>query len=281
MPEVDINEPALREWIGRTQECVDTIDAHHANLMAATLDLDRTFAPGDTLPATWHWAWFTEAEKQSELGRDGHPERDAFFPPVPLPRRMWAANALVYDRHVRVGEKLTRRSMLKDVAAKSGRNGPLCFVTAVHDYLDENDDRCFHETQTLVYRSDPSPDEKPPEPIEPPQGGVLHRTIAPTPTLLFRYSALTFNTHRIHYDRDYCRNVEGYPGLVFHGPLTATLLAAVAQDSISEGALRSIAFQARAPLFDTGPVALVKGDIGTLWAQTPQGGVAMLARYDT
>jgi len=277
-----MDEAVLRGWIGNSESVTDTLDAAHANKLAGTLDDETVYADDDPLPPSWHWAWFVSGSPQSKLGRDGHPVLGGFMPPVALPRRMWAGSELMFEKPVLIGETITKTSTIEGVKMKSGNSGTLCFVTVRHDFSGGNDDHRFADRQTLVYLNDPEPDAPAPGLVEAPEGEVL-ATVEPTPTLLFRYSALTFNTHRIHYDRDYCQDVEGYPGLVVHGPLQATMLAgeavSKAKDRTKDQKIAKLAFRARAPLFDTARFAICS-DGSQFWTQTPQGGVAMSLTVD-
>ena len=282
-----LDEAVLRSWIGRTEQCTDVIDAGRARLMQSTLDHEPALRDGDTLPPLWHWIYFLSAVRLGELGRDGHPRLGGFIPPVDLPRRMWAGGRLEFSTPPRLGERIVRTSRIEDVRLKRGRTGMLCFVTVRHEFAGSAGEPRFSEEHDIVYREDPSPGCAPPTPPAPPRGAHWTRTIEPSPVLLFRYSALTFNGHRIHYDRDYCRDVEGYPGLVFHGPLTATLLAELAITRMPGRRLRGFSFRAVAPLFDTAPF-VIRGkpleDTGEgvgngveAWAETTGGGLAMHA----
>ncbi len=273
MSEATTDQNQLREWIGRSETTTDTIHAEHAQKLAGTLDDEQEYYKGDALPLTWHWAYFLSGSLQSKLGRDGHPERGGFMPPVALPRRMWAGSELTVEQPIRIGQTVIKISTIEDVAMKAGVSGTLCFVTVRHDFSEADGEHCFTERQTLVYREDPSPDAPAAKLIEPPAGGQLFE-VEPTSTLLFRYSALTFNTHRIHYDRDYCLNVEGYPGLVVHGPLQAALLAGAAERA---GKISKIGFRASAPLFDTSNFTICSNDDGQFWTQGADGGLAMMA----
>jgi len=272
----------LQSWVGREERQSDLLSARQARLMETTLDRDASLRDGDVLPPFWPWIYFHAAPPVSRLGRDGHAARGGFLPPVPLPRRMWAAGSLRVQAPLRIGEEATRLSRIASVTEKSGRSGPLCFVEAEHSYLVGREVRIV-ETQTLVFREDPAPGAPQPPPAEPPRGAERENLVTPSPVQLFRYSALTFNGHRIHYDRDYCRDVEGYPGLIFHGPLTATLLAGLAEE-IAGRPLAHFSFRAVAPLFDLAPFPLKakrqEGGRLLLWAETPEGHLAMRAEAE-
>jgi 3-methylfumaryl-CoA hydratase len=241
MTAIDLDH--LRQWIGRTEETSDTVTPRLVHALLATLDQG-----GDAVTPTIHWCLAPAIAPEHELGPDGHPTRGGFLPPVPLPRRMWAGGVLELHDALRVGDTVTRRSRIADVQAKQGRSGNLCFVTVAHDYLTERGP-AISERQDIVYREADSPTTSggAPEPARPEPR--WRRTITADATLLFRYSALTFNGHRIHYDRTYCREVEHYPGLVVHGPLQATLLV---EHAIASRGTRPRCFEFRAvrPLFD-------------------------------
>jgi 3-methylfumaryl-CoA hydratase len=263
------------DWIGRTETRDERVDATQAAKMAATLDRP-SLRDGDPLPAGWHWMFFNAAEPAGVLGPDGHPKRGGFLPPVELPRRMWAGGRLVFHTPLRVGALATRRSEILKVESKSGKTGSLVFVTVKHR-IESDGVLALEEEHDIVYRDEPSPDAPPPKPVAPPAGAELSRIVTPDPTLLFRYSALTFNGHRIHYDQPYATKVEGYPGLVFHGPLTATLLMALCEELAASPLLR-FEFRGAAPLFDTAPFAIKAKRDGvavTAWAETPDGALAM------
>jgi 3-methylfumaryl-CoA hydratase len=230
----------LRHWIGRTTRDTDVAALRHARLMAAAVDRPGPpLAVGDPLPALWHWLYFLDARPPGELGRDGHPARGGFLPPVPLPHRMWAGGALGFDAPLPLGARVEKRSTVQAVEHKTGRSGELVFVTVVHEVF-AGGRRCVRETQDLVYKAaTPASAAAPiPEPTPAPGDAVHTRAWTPDATELFRYSALTFNGHRIHYDVDYCRQVEGYADLVVHGPLIATRLAALAVEALGAPLLR-------------------------------------------
>ena len=245
--------------------------------MAATMGV-AVPQEGAPLPPGWHWTWFNEAKPAGELGRDGHPKLGGFMPPVPLPRRMWAGGRIHFHSPLLIGRQITRNSTITAVQEKSGRSGALCFVTVQHDFI-EGDILCLSEEHDLVYREEPKPGESVPEPPDPPQGATVSCQITPDPVWLFRYSALTFNGHRIHYDVDYARDVEGYPGLVFHAPLTAILLMGLTQELLGQNQMAGFSFRAISPLFDTLPFHIhAKRENGkvTTWATDPMGKLAFL-----
>ena len=277
---LDLDE--LRAWVGRTHTETDVVSATPAQALAATLGIARTFAPGDALPPPWHWQYFLTMGPLDDTGPDGHPKRGGFLPPVPLPRRMWAGSRMTFAAPLRIGDAISRASTIADVTAKEGRTGTLVFVKvrhaitgpAGHALTDEHD---------IVYRDQPRAGETPPPSRAAPVTGAWRREVRPDPVLLFRYSALTYNSHRIHYDHPYVTGVEGYPGLVVHGPLTSTLLIDFARDHNPGRTFLTYTTQARAPLFDTAPFELrgrpsAKGC--ELWAVTPEGTIAMSAEVD-
>ena len=271
-----------RDWIGR--ECLehDTVALQPVRRLLATLDdTDTQLNLGDPLPPLWHWLFFLPEAPQRELGADGHPPRGGFLPPVPLPRRMWAGGRLRFHRAVPIGTPLRRLGRVAEIAEKTGRTGPLVFATVDYRLLD-GDELCIEERQEIVYR-DHGPPLAPPEPAPaPPQppAGAWTREVTPDPRLLFRYSALTFNAHRIHYDRSYTVEREGYPALVVHGPLIATLLLDLVRRN-SDRAVAQFDYRAKAPIFDTHPFRLLgvphAGERVALTAIRCDGAVAMSA----
>lgn len=279
MVERTLDAKILEQWIGKTEVCEDSIDAKQANLMAATLGRRQVFDDGDALPALWHWIYFLTALPTQDLGRDGHPKLGGFLPPVKLPRRMWAGGRFDFLSPLRIGEIVEKTSCIKAVAVKQGRTGSLCFVTVSHKFKVAGQLRLTEE-HDIVYREDSKADQPKKQPPVPPQGAEVVATVRADPTLLFRYSALSFNGHRIHYDRDYCREVEGYPDLVVHGPLIATLLVDHAVAQQSGKVLRSYNFRALSPICGEQAFALnQKQDQAgsTLWVEAADGALAMLA----
>lgn len=248
--------------------------------LAAALDRDEPPGEGDALPVLWHWLYTQPTVRQSELGPDGHPRRGGFLPPVPLPRRMWAGGRLEFQQPLRLGERITRRSSIEGIREVRGRSGALVFVTVRHEIANEGGVAVVEE-QDIVYRDEPAPGSTPP-PKAAPIDDSYSRTVTPDPVLLFRYSALTFNGHRIHYDRPYATEVEGYPGLVVHGPLIATLLCDLARRQRPAATVRRFEFKAVHPLFDIHPFRVCGRDDGpgayALWASNYQGHLAMQAR---
>jgi 3-methylfumaryl-CoA hydratase len=278
-----LDSDTLRSWVGRSDARSDTLDAAPIERLSATLDRDDPVPRcGDVLPALWHWLYFLPLYRQSEVGPDGHARRGAFLPPVPLPRRMWAGSRIQWHRPLTVGANATRQSRIVSVKAKRGRAGELVFVVVRHE-ISVAAGLALTEEHDIVYRGlDAAPAEAPTKPDEPaPRAAAWVRRIVPDDVLLFRYSALTFNSHRIHYDRRYATEAEGYPGLVVHGPLLATLLVDLWRRQQPGAALSRFEFRALRPLFDTAPFDLCgqpenDGRVA-LWAQGPDGAVAMRA----
>ena len=266
-------------WVGRSEESADQITHAPIRLMQATLDSANAAEMPSHLPPLWHWLYFLPGERQSNIGPDGHPKRGGFLPPVSLPRRMWAGGRLQFLRPLAVGEAVRRVSLIKSVNVKTGRSGTLVFVTVQHEVSDAGG-VAIREEQDIVYRDAPAPGAPAPQPAAAPTDEHYSRTITPDPVLLMRYSALTFNGHRIHYDRPYAMQEEGYPGLVVHGPLIATLLMEELRRTHPGKTVRSFEFKAVSPLFDTAPFSVngkVEGTKASLWARGPQGQLAMQA----
>lgn len=255
------------EWIGREQRAADRLDPANAARWCATFDRD---APSSAaMPQGIHLCLCTPEARSAQLGLDGHPARDdspaSFLPPVPLPRRMWASSAMRFHAPIAVGASIERVSRVASVEAKSGSRGDMVFVEVDHE-TSADGALAVSERQTLVYLEALAPDAplSPPEPREgsfDPSGWDAHREVRPDERLLFRYSALTFNTHRIHYDATYAREVERYRGLVVHGPLTASLLLQIAAERFGENRLANFAFRGVSPAVAGEPLHLVlRGD---------------------
>lgn len=279
-----LDRDQLEAWVGRTETRRDVIDARPVELLSATLDReDPPPRIGDELPPLWHWLYFLPAYRMSEVGPDGHAKRGAFLPPVPLPRRMWAGSRIEWLQPLAIGDDITRDSRIVSVTPKTGRSGALVFVVVRHE-ISTATGHALVEEHDIVYRDPPSPGERPGkgDGAESPGTPAWKRRIVPDDVLLFRYSALTFNSHRIHYDRRYVTEVEGYPGLVVHGPLLATLLLDLLRRKRPAAGVRRFEFRALAPLFDVAPFD-VCGKPGedphkvSLWAQGADGALAMRA----
>ena len=247
-PALNIEE--LRQWIGRSETRTDTVTAAPVAAMSATLDReDPEPHSGTELPPLWHWLYFLPLARQSDIGPDGHSRRGGFLPPVPLPRRMWAGGRFEFRQPLRVGEDITRVSRITDISAKEGRSGRLVFVAVRHEISNARGVALVEE-HDIVYRDNPQPGATAPKPQPAPTDAAFEREIVPDPVLLFRYSALTFNGHRIHYDRPYVTEVEGYPGLIVHGPLLATLLLDLLRRSLPAARVARFDFRAMRPVFD-------------------------------
>jgi 3-methylfumaryl-CoA hydratase len=240
----------LRSWIGRTDQATDVVTAQLVKGLRATLFLDiGKPAPGDAAPFTTHWCLAQPVAPADQLGSDGHPARGGFLPPVPLPRRMWAGGQLEFLDTLRVGDEVTRSSKILDVTLKTGSTGALCFVSVEH-LITTPRGLAIRERQDIVYRDMPT-GMAPPAAAPKEVPAAAHReTHFADPVLLFRYSALTFNGHRIHYDRDYVTKVEFYPGLVFHGPMQAALLVEFAARLHDGKAPAKFSYRGVQPLFD-------------------------------
>ncbi|MDP9054505.1 MAG: MaoC family dehydratase N-terminal domain-containing protein [Acidobacteriota bacterium] len=272
----------LTQWIGRSETREDEVTAAPVAALAATLDIDQRYPkPGDPLPPLWHWLYFLPFPRQSDLGPDGHEKRGAFLPPVDLPRRMWAGSRLHFRNPLRVGEQITRISRIADVRLKEGRNGPLVFVLVRHEIANAQG-IALEEEHDIVYRGHPQPGLPAPAPPPAPAVSEWERAVHPDDALLFRYSALTFNAHRIHYDRRYATEVEGYPGLVVHGPLIATLLLDLVRRRLPGANVGRFEFRAVSPIFNTADFAICgkpeadSSSIG-LWAKGPRDELAVTA----
>ncbi|MDP6787062.1 MAG: MaoC family dehydratase N-terminal domain-containing protein [Rhodospirillales bacterium] len=275
-----MGDDSLRNWIGREEVADDIAAAAPLAGLAATLDRAAAApAAGDGVVPGGHWLFFLPRAPQSGLGPDGHALRGGFLPPVPLPRRMWAGGRLEFPGALYVGEAIRRRSVIVDVTEKTGKSGALVFVVLRHE-ISGAGGLAVIEEQDLVYREAPDPKTPPPPPRPAPQDGAWSKTIRPDAVMLFRYSALTFNGHRIHYDRPYAVECEGYPGLVVHGPLVATLLMALCRDERPDQVLAGFDFRMVGPLFDIQPFT-VHGrptDVGAdLWAADAGGALAAQA----
>jgi 3-methylfumaryl-CoA hydratase len=284
----------LSTWVGREQRSTETLDARLVRWLAATLDRADLLGArdGTALPPAWHWAFFNAVEPMAALGRDGHPKKGSFLPPTAQPRRMWAGSRLHWHGQLAVGQAVERVSTILKCEAKRGRTGDMMLVTVGHRFssgaallLDEQHD--------IVYRDEASAEERRALAdlaaqaragrVEFERRGDIVQEVAAGPVQMFRYSALTFNGHRIHYDRDYAREVEGYPGLVVHGPLIATLLLEFLQAQVAPGRrVERFEFRAMRPTFDIAPFALhasppaADGSV-SLWSTNNVGAVGMQA----
>jgi 3-methylfumaryl-CoA hydratase len=268
------------DWIGRTETIEEVISLAPVLEAAATIDDTTTeYANGGALPPLWHWFYFLPRVPQSTLGDDGHPPRGGFMPPIPYPRRMFAGARLRFHRPLTIGQPAQREGVIRNIALKSGRSGALAFVTVNYSFHQQGE-LCIEEEQDIVYR-EPGPPLPAPQPVDlpPVPEGAWSRTVTPDTRLLFRFSALTFNAHRIHYDRPYATQEEGYPGLVFHGPLTAILLLDMVHKHVARR-VAAFSFRGQSPLFDLAPFRLVARPTGEqveLEAQAPDGKTALSA----
>jgi len=277
-PEPDIAH--LRKWIGNTETAEDWVSPANVEGFQRTLDYEETELTH--APPGFHWTLGIAKPRISQVGRDGHAALGGFLPPLSGLNRMWAGSTLRFQQPLGVGQGVSRRSEITNVEYKSGRSGPLVFVTVQHRYS-QSGATCFEEDQQLVFRSPPDPSKPARERQHAPTNPDLQREITPNPVMLFRYSALTFNGHRIHYDVDYCRDVEGYPGLVVHGPLLATLLMDLAGRMKPNAQLRQFEFRALSPVFCTGPFSVGGREEDRqlkLWVAHPQGTLAMQGTLD-
>ena len=276
--ETSTHDAGLEQWIGRAARASERLRPEPARFMQATLDRDPSLDDGDALPPLWHWLYFLEAARLDALGRDAHAARGGFLPPVDLPRRLWAGGRLRWKAPLILGREATRQSTIQAIAEKRGRTGRLCFVTVAHEIFQGGEMRLAEE-HDLVYAEYPAPGAKPPAPKPAPDNAEFARVVTPSEILLFRYSALTFNGHRIHYDADYARDVEGYDGLVFHGPLTATLLLDLACEQAG-GAPTAYIYRGLAPIAGMDAFRIEGRRAGAaveLWARRQDGALAMSA----
>jgi 3-methylfumaryl-CoA hydratase len=247
----------LRQWIGRTEEKIDVVTSHLVRALRATLFMEiGDPKPGDAAPFTAHWCLAQPVYPMSQLGPDGHPTRGGFLPPVPLPRRMWAGGELEFFESLRVGDEMKRSSRISDVTMKTGSTGVLCFVSVQHEV-----------------KSSPAA-----KPATTPPSAKHRESHMADEVLLFRYSALTFNGHRIHYDRDYVTKVEGYPGLIFHGPMQAAFLVEFAAKLHRGAAPKKFAYRGVQPLFEGSEFSVNANDTDAgmeLWTANSEGAPTM------
>jgi 3-methylfumaryl-CoA hydratase len=267
----------LKSWIGRQEVVEDDLPVVPANALAATLDHATFMQKGADVPPLWHWIYFLKLHRQSEIDEDGNGRRGEFIPPVPLPRRMFAGAQIIFDRPLKLGQRARRESTIEDLIFKKGRTGELAFLK-IKVVIKDDDGVVLTEHQDLVYR----------EPATGPQstGGTpgprladWKETIQPSYAMLFRYSALIFNAHRIHLDRPYAMEQQGYGGLVVHGQLIATMLAELARRHVSSP-MKSFRFKAIRPILDVAPFSILgtrSGETVALWAENAAGEVAMEA----
>ncbi len=260
-------QAACLAYIGRQQRQRDTMAPEAAQRLAVLLGCEVP----EVLPPTWHWAYFAAALRSEDIGHDGHEKLGLFMPPAPYARRMWAAGQIDYVRPLRLGVPAERVSTIADVAFKEGASGPLCFVQVDHE-ISQDEVVVLRERQTVVYRDRGLAV----EPLRSDSDPVPEGYRVFPDTMLVAYSSILHNGHRIHWDRDFCRDVEGYPGLVVHGPLLATLLA----DTICKSAPCRFTYRAKAPVFDTSPVR-VRRDGKTAVIERSDGVIAMEAQVSS
>lgn len=276
MSDLDLED--LRHWIGQSESRSELVTGAMVDRFRSTFDQEGDVAEGNVAPVMIHLCVAPPAAPTGGLGPDGHPARGGFLPPVPLPRRMWAGGAFTFHDDIRVGERVARTSTIRDVTLKEGRTGSLCFVTVDHR-IESAGRLVIEERQDIVYRGADAP-RAPGERPEPAAPGTHRVVVVPSAALLFRYSALTFNGHRIHYDAPYATGVEGYPGLVVHGPLQATMLVQLAERLHGRRPAR-FDFRSLSPLFDDADFTLNADEDGgdlRLWTAGVGGPVAMEAR---
>jgi 3-methylfumaryl-CoA hydratase len=269
----------LDAWLGRTESSRLVLDLWPAAALAAALDRDDAPAPGAPLPPFWHHLYGLPVTKAAATGPDGHAARGGFLPPVPLPRRMWAGGRLFWHRPLRIGQTIERISTVKAITDKKGKNGPLVFVTVEHRFSGP-DGLALVEEHDIVYREPAGSPAPPAARHTAPPPGPWQRRWLPDSVLLFRYSALTYNGHRIHYDHPYVTGVEGYPGLVVHGPLMATLMLDLLRRERPDAFLSRFSFRATAPLFAGEPLTVharpePDGALIKAWIEGPEGRLAM------
>ncbi len=280
---MNIDIKYLKNWIGKTEEYRETISAPPMAGFAAILDHSGERDPqvGDALPPAGHWLYFLPKTPMRDIGPDGHANVGGFLPPVDLPRRMWAGGRIEFINPLCIGDSARRLSTIKSVTYKEGKSGKLVFVVVSHDIF-KADELAIREEHDIVYREGANSNKLMPANKLAPDGAVWSRKIIPDPVLLFRYSALTFNGHRIHYDLPYVMEEEGYPGLVVHGPLIATLLMDLCRREKPNVMLTNFNYRAISPLFDieafsvNGVPGLDKSS-ASLWAADDSGVLAMQA----
>ena len=274
----------FQAWIGKQSSTKALVTAYQADALTATLDRDDLpYKEGDVIPPGWHLFYIREVVKLRDTAEDGHPKRGDFLPPIDLPRRMWAGTKATYHKPIHVGENISNVTTIESVTPKVGKTGQLVFLKLKNEISGE-DGLATTELQDVVYREEAQPGAPAPEPPPPPGVAIWKRTIHPSSVLLFRYSALTMNSHRIHYDRTYVTEVEKYPGLLVHGPLTFTLLLDLFRRENTDKTLKSFSVRAVSPIYDTHDFVVEgspDGESGaTLWALNHEGRLAMSAKAE-
>ncbi len=279
---VDI-EP-LRKQLGRKIEDEDIVTEAPIRSMIATFDRkDKVPGPGEPIAPGWHLLYLHSHARPAQLGRDGAAFEGGVLPKIPMPRRMYAGSTFTFDGDIRVGDKLRREIEFTDIQSRSGSTGNLIVTTQTRRIFTPRG-LALTEAANTVFREDPKPGEKSGVPVRDPAPSDVpwRRTIKPDAVMLFRYSAITFNPHRIHYDRTYCIETEGYPGLVVHGPFAQQCIFDLLRDSLPGRKIKTLAVRARAPLFDTAPFDVIgrptaDGKGAELWTVTPKGTIAAQA----
>ena len=272
---------SLKKWIGARETAIDYVTAPLVHRVNAMLDRDEPFPKvGDRFPIGWHAFLFPRIARQSQIGADGHPERGDFLPPVPLPRRMFAGKRVWFHGHLLVGDEVRRESEIQNVEVKRGRTGQMVFVTVKTDMLSPRG-LAITEEQKIVYREAPDPKTPPPPPQSAPEKPAWKTIIKPDPVLLFRYSALTFNGHRIHYDLSYVTQVEGYPGLIVNGGLSTLLVFELAREQ-GPSPIKFFSSRNVKPLFVGNDLHIcgapaVDGKTAKLWVTNHEGALALMA----
>ena len=269
----------LQAWVGRQKTVGDRLAPFAAAALTATLDRDDAPGDGAPLPPLWHWIYFHDPRRTAELAPNGHATLGRFMPPIPLPRRMWAGGRTTFRRPLTIGEPARRISTIADLSAKAGRSGELVFLQVRHEFADA-EGTAIVEEQDLVYR-EASRGESAPAARRVTAKAAWRREVETGEAFLFRYSALIFNAHRIHYDHPYCVK-EGYPGLIVHGPLIATLLADLVRRN-TDAPLATFSFRAVRPLISPAPCIVCgvpQGNTVELWAEDEEGAVVMEAQAE-
>ena len=277
----------LQAWIGRHESATDQVTAAPLAGLTAALDRDEPVpGSGAAVPPGGHWLFFHTRVRQSELNEAGHPQTGDFLPPPPLPRRLWAGGRLTHHRPLAVGETIERTATIRDITMKDGRNGALVFVL-VHHAIKGTDGLAVEEEHDIVYREAAKPGQAPPPPKLAPTDAAWSQTVTPDPMLLFRFSALTFNAARIHYDRRYVTEVEGYPGLIVNARLVAIMLMDLCREPFAGRAMTGFDYRFLRPMFDNAPFTLggkpgADGASAELWAADADGNLSMTAtaRFD-
>lgn len=267
----------------RTETATDMVTPACVAALGATLDLETALHTGDALPYLWHWIFFRSVTPQSQLGSDGHRKKGGFLPDLGLPRRMWAGGRLRFLSPLAIGDSIVRESRIVGVSQKEGRSGKLAFVTVGHQIRTLAGLLAIEEEQDIVYRQPATPGAASPSPTAAPSQALWHTEIIPDEVLLFRYSALTFNGHRIHYDKSYATGTECYPNLVVHGPLIATLLMDLLRREQPQVTVLEFSFKAIRPSFVGNSLNLCgqpspDGKTIDLWSRDHEGWLTMSAQ---